>query len=64
MADKELPPHFLARLNAVTAKRARTVIDHILAHGQVSTEELRELYGYEHGPPGRAGTGNPADTAG
>ena len=47
---KELPPHFLARLKAVTAKRARTVIDHILAHGYISTEELKEQYGYNHPP--------------
>ena len=47
---KELPPHFLARLKAVTAKRARTVIDHILTHGHISTEDLKETYGYNHPP--------------
>lgn len=46
----ELPPHFLARLEAVTARRARKLIDHILAHGHVSTEEFTELYGYNHPP--------------
>lgn len=49
MASK-LPPHFLARLEAVTARRARTLIDHILTHGHVSTEEFTELYGYNHPP--------------
>lgn len=32
------------------AKRARTVIDHILKHGQISTEELKTKYGYNHPP--------------
>lgn len=34
----------------VTAKRPRTVIDHILKHGYVTTEELKEQYGYDHPP--------------
>ena len=34
----------------VTAKRARTVIDHIIAHGCITTEELQSLYGYDHPP--------------
>ena len=46
----ELPPHFLARLKAVTARRPRTVIDHILDHGHVTTEELRDVHGYNHPP--------------
>ena len=45
-----LPPEFLDRLRAVRAKRPRTVIDHILEHGFVTTEELSELYGYDHPP--------------
>lgn len=45
-----LPKEFLDRLKAVTAKRARTVIDHILEHGFVTTEELSERYGYDHPP--------------
>lgn len=35
---------------AVTAKRARTVILHILKHGRVTTEELKDVYGYQHPP--------------
>jgi hypothetical protein len=42
----EIPKEFLARAKAVTAKRAKTVIDHILTHGSVTTEELRQQYGY------------------
>lgn len=45
-----LPPEFLARLKAVTAKRPRIVIDHILEHGYITTEELKERYGYNHAP--------------
>ena len=48
MAD--LPPKFLAALEKVTAKRARTVIDHILKHGHITTEELKDQYGYDHPP--------------
>lgn len=46
---KRLPKAFLAKLNAVTAKRPKTVIQHILEHGFVTTEELKNL-GYEHAP--------------
>ena len=46
---KRLPKEFLARLNAVTAKRPKTVIQQILEKGYVTTEELKEL-GYEHAP--------------
>ncbi len=34
----------------VTAKRARTVIDHIIAHGSITTEQLKDDYGYNHPP--------------
>lgn len=46
----DLPDDFLKKLRGVTAKRARTVIDHILKFGHVTTEELREKYGYDHPP--------------
>ena len=51
MNQPNLPPEFLDRLRAVTAKRPKTVIDHILEHGFITTEELSELYGYDHPPP-------------
>lgn len=44
-----LTPEFLDRLNAVTAKRPKTVIQYILKHGHVTTEDLKRL-GYEHAP--------------
>ena len=46
---KKLPKSFRAKRNAVTAKRPKTVIQHILEHGFVTTEELKSL-GYEHAP--------------
>jgi hypothetical protein len=50
MAKKKLPKEFLKKLKAVKGKRPRKVIDHILEHGHVTTEELRDLYGYGHPP--------------
>lgn len=44
------PKEFLDLLNTVTAKRAKTVINHILAHGYVTSQELKDLYGYNHPP--------------
>lgn len=35
----------LSKLNAITDKRPKTVIQHILKNGSVTTEELKELYG-------------------
>ena len=45
----DFPKEFIAKLNAVTAKRPKTVIQYILEHGFVTTEELKNL-GYEHAP--------------
>jgi len=47
---QDLPKWFLDSLKAVTAKRAKTVIDHLLKHGRITTEELKDLYGYDHPP--------------
>lgn len=41
---------FLDRCRAVTAKRPKTVIDHILSHGSITTDELRTNYKYDHPP--------------
>lgn len=46
----EYSKEILAKLNSVTSKRPRTVIQHILKHGYVTTEELEQLYGYQHAP--------------
>jgi hypothetical protein len=45
----EIDPRILDLCSKVTAKRARAVIDHILKHGGVSTDELQDL-GYTHPP--------------
>jgi hypothetical protein len=50
MSKKNYPPEFLKLLNSVDAKRPKTVIDHILKHGQITTEELKNTYGYNHPP--------------
>ena len=44
------PEAFLALCRSVTAKRPKTVIEHILKHGQITTEELKNRYGYNHPP--------------
>jgi hypothetical protein len=39
-----------ALIDKVTGKRPLTVINHILAHGKITTEELKDTYGYNHPP--------------
>ncbi len=46
----QLPDKFLELCRSITAKRPRAVIDHILQHGFITTEELKEIYGYNHPP--------------
>jgi len=45
-----LPKEFIDLCHSVTAKRPKTVIDHILKYGSITTEELKEKYGYNHPP--------------
>jgi hypothetical protein len=45
-----IPKALLARINQVRAKRPRTVLAHIVEHGHVTTQELRDIYGYNHPP--------------
>ena len=40
----------LSKLNSITDKRPSTVIQHIIKHGYITTEELTNSYGYEHAP--------------
>ena len=47
---KKLPKKFIEKLNAVKNKRPATVIQHILKHGYITTEELKDMYGYDHPP--------------
>jgi len=46
----EYPKEFLDLLQSVTAKRPRTVIQHILKYGFITSEELKDTYGYNHPP--------------
>lgn len=43
-------PKIMAQIKKVTGKRPLAVINHILKHGQVTTEELKDVYGYNHPP--------------
>jgi len=38
------------KLNSITDKRPATVIQHILKHDYITSEELENLYGYKHPP--------------
>jgi len=40
----------IAIAKMVTRKRPKTVIDHILEHGYITTEQIRDVYGYNHPP--------------
>jgi hypothetical protein len=46
----KFPKEFLELCRSITAKRPKTVIDHILKHGHITTEELKAKYGYNHPP--------------
>ena len=48
--DNPIDPDLLQLIKAVTAKRPRTVLDHILQNGVITTDELKQLYGYSHPP--------------
>lgn len=45
-----ITPELQRIIDGVVAKRPRTVIDHIVKHGLITTDELKELYGYNHPP--------------
>lgn len=40
LTEKNLPADFVRHCRAVTAKRPKTVISHLLKYGQITTEEL------------------------
>ncbi len=47
---QKYPKEFLELCKSVTAKRPKTVIDHILKHEHITTEEIKEKYGHNHPP--------------
>jgi hypothetical protein len=64
VTPNDLPNDFVERCKAVTAKRPRTVIEHILAHGFITTEErksLKDMYSAFH--PRRSQTSETRDPA-
>lgn len=50
MNSSEISEQLKKQIEAITSKRPRQVVEHILKHGSVTTEELKELYGYNHPP--------------
>lgn len=46
----EFSEDFLDLLRSIEKKRPKLVVEHILKHGFVTTEELTALYGYSHAP--------------
>jgi hypothetical protein len=50
MTDTKYPKEFLEQISSITNKRAKIVIDHIMKHGFITTEDLETAYGYSHPP--------------
>lgn len=44
------PKEFLEYIQSITNRRAKIVINHILSHGFITTEDLEKTYGYNHPP--------------
>jgi hypothetical protein len=47
---QNIDPRILEAAKRVIAKRPKTVIDHIIKFGFITTEELKDTYGYDHPP--------------
>jgi hypothetical protein len=50
MSKNKIPKAFLVLIESITNNRARIVIDHIIKHGFITTEDLEKEYGYNHPP--------------
>lgn len=50
MSRPRMPSEARDLLKVITGKRARIVVDHILKHGAITTEQLQNIYGYDHPP--------------
>ncbi|MCL4509824.1 MAG: HNH endonuclease [Bacteroidetes bacterium] len=50
MKKQNPPKQFLKMARTITNKRAKIVIEHILKHGFITTEDLETKYGYNHPP--------------
>jgi hypothetical protein len=50
MKKTSIPKELLDLIKSINNKRAKIVLDHILKHGKITTEELEKEYGYNHPP--------------
>ena len=50
MSSPDVSPELREAIEKITAKRPKTVLDHILKHGYITTDELKQMYGYNHPP--------------
>jgi len=50
MAKTKYPKFFLEQIASISNKRAKIVIEHIMKHGFITTEDLETTYGYNHPP--------------
>ena len=50
MAETTYPKVFLEQIASISNKRAKIVIEHIMEHGFITTEDLEATYGYNHPP--------------
>jgi hypothetical protein len=46
----KIDERIISAARRVKNKRPKTVIDHIIKHGYITTEELKSIYGYNHPP--------------
>jgi hypothetical protein len=46
----ELSDDFIRLCKSITAKRPKAIIDHLLQYGFITTEEIKNIYGYNHPP--------------
>lgn len=49
MGKSKIHPEVLKKIQTITGKRSLVVVNHILEHGEITTEDL-ENYGYKHAP--------------
>lgn len=50
MIKQKIPPEIKKVLKSIKNKRAQVVIQHIIEHGFITTEQLEKDYGYNHPP--------------
>ena len=50
MAKTKYPKEFLDQIASIKNKRAKIVIEHVMKHGFITTEDLETTYGYNHPP--------------